>query len=102
MPVTLCIIGLGIMGERLLRAALDHAAESVTPVAVWDPAPAAATRLAGITSAPRMMATPDAVINACDCLYIAAPPAAHIPLADAAIAAGRSVFIEKPLATSPI
>jgi predicted dehydrogenase len=99
-PVTLGIIGLGIMGERLLRAALDHAAESVTPVAVWDPAPAAATRLAGITGAPRMLATPDAVISACDCLYIAAPPAAHIPLADAAIAAGRSVFIEKPLATS--
>ena len=99
-PVTLGIIGLGIMGERLLRAALDHAAESVTPVAVWDPAPAAATRLAGITGAPRMLATPDAVIGACDCLYIAAPPAAHIPLADAAIAAGRSVFIEKPLATS--
>jgi predicted dehydrogenase len=100
-PVTLGIIGLGIMGERLLRAALDHASESVTPVAVWDPAPAAATRLAGIAGAPRMLVTPDAVINACQCLYIAAPPAAHIPLADAAIAAGRSVFIEKPLATSP-
>ena len=100
-PVTLGIIGLGIMGERLLRAALDHASESVTPVAVWDPAPAAATRLAGIAGAPRMLATPDAVINACQCLYIAAPPAAHIPLADAAIATGRSVFIEKPLATSP-
>ena len=99
-PVTLGIIGLGIMGERLLRAALEHAAESVTPVAVWDPAPAAAARLAGIPGAPRMMATPDAVISACDCLYIAAPPAAHIPLADAAIAAGRGVFIEKPLATS--
>ena len=100
-PVTLGIIGLGIMGERLLRAALDHASESVTPVAVWDPAPAAATRLASIAGAPRMLATPDAVINACQCLYIAAPPAAHIPLADAAIATGRSVFIEKPLATSP-
>ncbi|MFN7332519.1 MAG: Gfo/Idh/MocA family protein, partial [bacterium] len=99
-PVTLGIIGLGIMGERLLRAALEHASESVTPVAVWDPAPAAATRLAGISGAPRMLATPDAVIAACDCLYIAAPPAAHIPLADAAIAANRSVFIEKPLATS--
>ena len=101
-PVTLGIIGLGIMGERLLRAALEHAAESVTPVAVWDPSPAAAARLAGIPGAPRMLATPDAVINACDCLYIAAPPAAHISLADAAIVAGRSVFIEKPLATSPI
>jgi predicted dehydrogenase len=99
-PITLGIIGLGVMGERLLRAALDHASESVTPVAVWDPAPAAAARLAAIPGAPRMLATPDAVIGACQCLYIAAPPVAHIPLADAAIAAGRSVFIEKPLATS--
>jgi len=100
-PIKLGIIGLGIMGERLLRAALEHAAESVTPVGVWDPAPAAAGRLAGIAGAPRMLATPDAVIAACECLYIAAPPAAHIPLAEAAIAAGRAVFIEKPLATLP-
>jgi len=99
-PTKLGIIGLGIMGERLLRAALEHAAESVTPVAVWDPSTAAAARLSAIPGAPPMLTSAEAVIAACECLYIAAPPAAHIPLAEAAIAAGRSVFIEKPLATS--
>ena len=97
-PIALGIIGFGIMGERLLRAALAHAAESVTPVGVWDPSPAAAARLSSIAPVP-MRASAEAVIAACDCLYIAAPPAAHIPLARQALAAGRAVFLEKPLAT---
>ena len=99
-PIALGIIGFGIMGERMLRAALGHAVESVTPVGVWDPAPEAAARLAGIAPTVPMLASAEAVIAACDCLYIAAPPAAHIPLAEAALAAGRAVFLEKPLATN--
>ncbi|PZW48637.1 putative dehydrogenase [Humitalea rosea] len=98
-PIALGIIGFGIMGERLLRAALGHATDAVTPVGVWDPAPEAAARLAGISGAVPMLASVEAVIAACECLYIAAPPAAHIPLAEAALAAGRAVFLEKPLAT---
>ncbi|MBL6076975.1 Gfo/Idh/MocA family oxidoreductase [Belnapia sp. T18] len=98
-PIALGIIGFGIMGERLLRAALDHAAESVRPAGVWDPAEAAQGRLAAVPGGVPMLASAEAVIAACDCLYIAAPPAAHIPLAEAALAAGRAVFLEKPLAT---
>jgi len=98
MPIALGIIGFGIMGERLLRAALAHATESVTLTGVWDPSPAAAKRLAAIAPVP-MLASAEAVIAACDCLYVAAPPAAHIPLAEQALAAGRAVFLEKPLAT---
>lgn len=98
-PIALGLIGFGIMGERLLRAALEHAAESVRPVAVWDPAPEAAARLAVVAPGVPMLASAEAVIGACDCLYVAAPPAAHIPLAEAAFAAGRAVFLEKPLAT---
>ena len=44
-PVALGIVGFGIMGERLLRAALNHDASVIRPVAVWDPSPAAAARL---------------------------------------------------------
>ncbi len=98
-PIGLGLIGFGIMGERLLRAALEHARDSVTPVGVWDPAPEAASRLAAIAPGVPMLASAAAVIAACDCLYIASPPAAHIPLAEAALAAGRAVFLEKPLAT---
>ena len=77
-PTKLGIIGFGIMGERLLRAALEHAAESVTPVAVRDPSPATAARVSSIPGAPAMLASAEAVIAACECLYIAAPPAAQL------------------------
>ena len=35
------IVGAGIMGERMLRAALDHADDLVQVTGVWDLAPAA-------------------------------------------------------------
>jgi len=99
MSVRLGILGFGIMGERLLRAALAHDPAVIRAVAVWDPSPAAATRLAALPGAPPMLADAGAVIGAADAIYIAAPPAAHIPLAEAALAAGRAIFLEKPLAT---
>jgi pyrroline-5-carboxylate reductase len=72
--IALGIIGFGIMGERLLRAAIDHAAAHVRPVGVWDPSPAAAARLAEAAPGVPMLDGAAAVIEACDCLYIAAPP----------------------------
>ena len=42
--IRLGVIGAGIMGERMLRAALDHAADTVQIVGVWDPSAAARAR----------------------------------------------------------
>ena len=98
-PIALGIIGFGIMGERLLRAALDYAAAHVVVTGVWDPAPGAAKRLAGVSAEVPFLGSAAAVIDACDCLYVATPPAAHLPMAEQALAAGRAVFLEKPLAT---
>ncbi|HEY8611850.1 MAG TPA: Gfo/Idh/MocA family oxidoreductase [Roseomonas sp.] len=95
--VGLGIVGFGIMGERLLRAALDHGTAPLELVGVWDPSPQAAARLSAIAPGLPMLGSAEAVIAACDCLYIAAPPAAHLPLAEAALSAGRSVLLEKPL-----
>ncbi len=97
-PTTrLGIIGAGIMGERMLRAAVDHAPDLVQVTAVWDASPAALDRVATL-GAPRA-ASAAAAIDAADCVYIATPPATHIAYADQAFAAGRAVFLEKPLAT---
>jgi predicted dehydrogenase len=91
------IIGLGIMGERLMRAALAHNGTEV--VAVWDPSAAAVERLAGITGDLAMSASVEQVLAAADAVYVASPPDAHIALGKAALAAGKALFLEKPLAS---
>ncbi|MCR0983995.1 Gfo/Idh/MocA family protein [Roseomonas populi] len=95
--VRLGIVGFGIMGERLVRAALDHHGAPLRLTGVWDPSPEAAARLASIAPDLPMLESAEAVIAGCDCLYVAAPPAAHLPLAGAALSVGRSVLLEKPL-----
>jgi len=92
------IIGAGIMGERLARAALDQAADSVALVGIWDPSPAAMARMAAeLPQVPRFDSV-EALTEASQCVYVASPPASHLGHARRALAAGRSVFCEKPLA----
>jgi predicted dehydrogenase len=97
-PVRLGIIGYGIMGERLLRAALNHDQGVLTVAGVWDPSKAAMARLKADLPQVAQIASAMAVIEACDCLYIASPPASHLAYARDAFAKGRAVFCEKPLA----
>ena len=87
------IIGAGIMGERMLLAAQEHAAEFVQITGVWDQASAALERVG-----PARSDSARAVIEAADCVYIATPPASHLDYAEQALAAGKAVFLEKPLA----
>ena len=98
MTIGLGVIGAGIMGERLLRAALDHAGNVVHVSGVWDAAPVALGRLSGRLPGVPQAASAEAVIEGADCVYIATPPGTHLRYARAAIAAGRAVFLEKPLA----
>ena len=93
--IGLGIIGFGIMGERLARFGAGH--DQVRLTGVWDPSPEAAIRLAVAAPGVPMLDSPDAVIAGCDCLYIAAPPAFHLVHAKAAFAAGKAVFLDKPL-----
>ncbi|MEL3889669.1 Gfo/Idh/MocA family oxidoreductase [Ferrovibrio sp. MS7] len=97
-PYRLAIVGYGIMGERLLRAALDHASDFVTVTGLWDPSADAMARLArDLPHVPRA-ASADALLGNADVLYIASPPASHLGYAQAALDAGLSVFCEKPFA----
>src|SRR3546814_3366945 len=97
-PIRLGIIGYGIMGERLLRAALNHDPAVVAVAGLWDPSTAAMQRLAKDLPQVPQLDSAVAVIAACDCLYIASPPAFHLNYARDAFAQGRAVFCEKPLA----
>lgn len=96
--VRLGIIGYGIMGERLLRAAINHDPAVLTVAGVWDPSPAAMQRLAADLPQISRFDSAAATIAACDCLYVASPPASHLGYARDAFAAARAVFCEKPLA----
>lgn len=93
----LSIIGFGVMGERLTRAALDFDPSIVQLAGVWDPSDAQMERLgAELPNAPKL-ASAEAAIAEADCVYIASPPLTHLGHARAALNAGKAVFTEKPL-----
>jgi predicted dehydrogenase len=96
--VAIGIIGAGIMGERLLTAILEQAPHALRVAGIWDPAPAAIARVAA--RFPDVAALPDAaaVIASADCVYVASPPASHLEHGRPVLAAGKPVFLEKPLA----
>lgn len=97
MTVGLGIIGFGIMGERMLRAALAHDPNVLRITGVYDPDDAALARLAQhFPDTPRYRSA-EALTKVADCVYIASPPASHLGHADRALMADRAVFLEKPL-----
>jgi predicted dehydrogenase len=96
--VAIGIIGAGIMGERLLNAIRQQDRSLLLACGIWDPAPAAMQRMERTFPDLPRLADAASVIAASDCVYIASPPASHLPHARAALQAGKSVFCEKPLA----
>ena len=70
--IRLGFIGFGIMGERLLRAAVAHDPAVLVPAGVWDPSPGAmANRLARIDLSARVALPPvtvacDVTLSSCD------------------------------------
>ncbi len=93
------ILGLGVMGERMLRNMRQHPAFAV--VAAWDPAAAALDRLSQLQPTARAAVDAAALVAdpAVECVYIAAPPSQHLAHAHLAFDHGKAVFCEKPLAT---
>lgn len=93
------ILGLGIMGERMLRQMSAHPRFAV--VAAWDPTADAAERLERLSAEARFAASADALVAdpVVDAVYIASPPASHLAHAHRAFDRGKAVLCEKPLAT---
>jgi predicted dehydrogenase len=86
------IIGLGTVGVRFIEQFAQHRAFTVT--AAWDAAPAARERCASMVP---IMDSAEGVLEACDLVYIAVPPAAHATYVHMALAAQVAIFCEKPL-----
>ncbi len=93
----MAIIGLGIMGRRMLENAIAHPAFEVSRI--WDPAEqsvASARMLAPDVEIARDAA---GAIDGADVVYLACPPGPRKAYALAASIAGAGVFMEKPLGT---
>ena len=95
-PLRLGILGVGHFGRfHALKAAANPA---IHLIGLHDASFDRAAQIAGEVGAPAL--APEAVIAAADALIIAAPTRFHYALAGQALAAGRHVFIEKPIAAS--
>ena len=96
-PLDIGVIGLGVMGQRMLVRLQGH--PRLSSAWVWDADAAAVQR--AVQKSPRLQAAKDAraLIQSAGLrsLYIATPPAAHLGLSEAAFDAGLAVLCEKPL-----
>ncbi|KIN71120.1 Gfo/Idh/MocA family protein [Sulfitobacter guttiformis] len=95
MSVKTAIIGLGIMGRRMTEHMALH--PGFTPVALWDPDPAACRAAQPFAPEARIVATPEEAIAAAELVYLACPPVPRKAYALAAADAGKALFLEKPL-----
>lgn len=93
----MAVIGLGVVGRRMLEQAARHSAIEV--VSAWDLSAAARQQAAADFPGIPLSASEAQAIERLDVdvVYVANPPLAHAASVRAALAAGKAVFCEKPL-----
>jgi predicted dehydrogenase len=98
-PYGVGVVGTGIMGRRMLAALQLH--PRFQAAVLWDPQPEALQAAVQATPGARAASSLQALLTdpAVALVYIAAPPASHWPVVQAALAAGRACLCEKPLAS---
>jgi len=95
MTVKTAIIGLGIMGRRMLENMVLH--PGYHPVALWDPDPEACRAAQTLAPEAQICASAAEAISDADLVYLACPPAPRKAYSLAAAHMGKAVFLEKPL-----
>jgi predicted dehydrogenase len=95
MAIRTAIIGLGIMGRRMLEHMLLH--DGFSPDVLWDPDAESCRLAAEVAPDARIVASAEDAIAAADLVYLACPPVPRKAYALSAASAGKAVFLEKPL-----
>ncbi len=101
-PLRWGLLGSGWIADRFCAAVRAHTTQ--LPYAVWSPRPDRAAALAQAHGIPIVHATETALLADpdVDVVYVAGPHHTHRDSALAAIAAGKPVLVEKPLALNAI
>lgn len=94
------ICGAGAWGLNHVRVTASEAECEL--VAIADPDPSARARAEAIAPGARMLADPDQLLAdaSIDAVIVASPAPTHVPIARTALAAGKHILVEKPLALS--
>lgn len=95
MATRTAIIGLGIMGQRMLEHMRMH--DGFAPTILWDPDPKACAAALALAPGAAIAIDAEAAIAQSELVYLACPPAPRKAYALKAAAAGKAVFLEKPL-----
>jgi predicted dehydrogenase len=94
-PVTVGVLGVGVWGEK--HARVYRALPEAELAGVFDTDPARARTVAA-THGCRAFPSAEALLEACEAVSVAVPTAAHRAAVERAVAAGRQVLVEKPMA----
>ena len=94
---TVSVIGLGVMGQRMLGSMAVN--PQFSAVSAWDPDADARAHTRALYPEIRIADSPEDAISAQDTgvVYIACPPVWHKEYALTAMQAGKAVYCEKPL-----
>lgn len=95
MAIKTAIIGLGIMGRRMLEHMQLH--NGFSPAFLWDPNHENCRLAANAAPDSQILDSAENTIKVADLIYLACPPVPRKAYALAAAAAGKAVFLEKPL-----
>jgi predicted dehydrogenase len=93
----MAIIGLGIMGRRMLANALTHPRFEIS--GLWDPSTVSVAKARELMPVAPIAASAAAAMEGADVVYLACPPGPRKAHALAATEAGQALFLEKPLGT---
>ena len=94
MTTSVAIIGLGIMGSRMLNHMRLH--EEFSPDFLWDPNPIACKNIGKQDSKSQIMKSANEAIENADLVYLACPPSVREMYAIKNVEMGKALFLEKP------